>query len=85
LNISKSPTGVITYADARDKLKQIIDQGLADCGVAITSREDVEDAAVMSLDTNNSTARALHLLKVPANVKYLEISIAQIRKGQTKT
>jgi antitoxin YefM len=39
----------------------------------------------MSLDTFNSLMETLHLMKSPANVKHLEKSIGQYRKGQTKT
>jgi antitoxin YefM len=39
----------------------------------------------MSLDTFNSLMETLHLMKSPANVKHLEKSIAQYRKGQAKT
>jgi antitoxin YefM len=38
----------------------------------------------MSLNTYNSMMETLHLLKSPANVKHLEKSLAQYRKGQTK-
>jgi antitoxin YefM len=39
----------------------------------------------MSLDTYNSMMETLHLVKTPANLKHLEKSLAQYRKGLTKT
>lgn len=75
---------VINFSDARNQLKQVIDQVVADCDVAIISRRDAEDAVVMSLDTYNSMMETLHLMKSPANVKHLEKSLAQYRKGQVK-
>ena len=76
---------VINFSDARNQLKQLIDQVVADCDVAIISRRDADNAVVMSLDTYNSMMETFHLLKSPANVKHLETSLAQYRKGQTKT
>ena len=75
---------VINFSDARNQFKQVIDQVVSDCDVAIISRRDAEDAVVMSLNTYNSMMETLHLLKSPTNVKHLEKSLAQYRKGQTK-
>ena len=75
---------VINFSDARNQLKQVIDQVVADCDVAVISRRDAEDAVVMSLNTYNSMMETFHLLKSPANVKHLEKSLAQYRQGQTK-
>ena len=76
---------VIHFFNAPNQLKQLIDQVVADCDVAIISRRDADHAVVMSLDTYNSMMETFHLLKSPANVKHLEKSLAQYRKGQTKT
>ena len=75
---------VINFSDARNQFKQVIDQVVSDCDVAIISRRDADDAVVMSLNTYNSMMETLHLLKSPANVKHLEKSLAQYRRGQTK-
>ena len=75
---------VINFSDARNQFKQVIDQVVSDCDVAIISRRDAADAVVMSLNTYNSMMETLHLLKSPVNVKHLEKSLAQYRKGQTK-
>jgi len=75
---------VINFSDARNQFKQVIDQVVIDCDVTIISRRDADDAVVMSLNTYNSMMETLHLLKSPANVKHLEKSLAQYRKGQTK-
>ncbi len=76
---------VIHFSDARNQLKQLMDQVVADCDVAIISRQDAEHAVVMPLDTDNSMMKTFHLLKSPANAKHLEKSLAHYRKGQTKT
>jgi len=75
---------VINFSDARNQFKQVIDQVVADCDVTIIARRDAEDAVVMSLDTYNSMIETFHLVKSPANVRHLEKSLAQYRKGQTK-
>ena len=75
---------VINFSDARNQFKQVIDRVVQDCDVAIISRRDADDAVVMSLNTYNSMMETLHLLKSPANVKHLEKSLEQYRKGQTK-
>ena len=76
---------VINFSEARNQFKQVIDQVVADCDVAIISRRDAEDAVVMSLDTYNSMMETFHLLRSPANVKHWEKSLAQYRKGQIKS
>ncbi|MFM8464498.1 MAG: type II toxin-antitoxin system Phd/YefM family antitoxin [Burkholderiaceae bacterium] len=76
---------VINFSDARNQLKQVIDQVVDDADFTVIARRDSQDAVVMSLDTFNSLMETLHLMKSPANVKHLEKSIGQYRKGQTKT
>ena len=73
------------FSDARNQFKQVIDQVVDDCDVTIISRRDADDAVVMSLDTYNSMMETFHLLKSPANLKHLEKSLGQYRKGQIKT
>ena len=76
---------VINFSDARNRLKQVIDQVVTNYDVTIISRRDADDAVVMSLDTYNSMMETVHLLKSPANVRHLEKSLGQYRKGQIKT
>jgi antitoxin YefM len=76
---------VINFSDARNQFKQVIDQVVADSDVTIISRRDASDAVVMSLDTYNNMMETLHLMRSPANVKHLEKSLAQYRKGQIKS
>lgn len=75
---------VINFSDARNQLKQVIDQVVDDAELAVIARRDAQDAIAMSLDSFNSLMETLHLMKTPANAKHLEKSIAQYRKGQTK-
>ncbi|MBD1875300.1 type II toxin-antitoxin system prevent-host-death family antitoxin [Nodosilinea sp. FACHB-131] len=74
---------VVTFSEARNKLKAILDQVTNDADYTVITRRDAGDAVVMSLDYFNSLLETVYLLKSPANVAHLEESIAQYRQGQT--
>jgi antitoxin YefM len=71
----------VTFTDARNGLKSVLDGVADDADVAIITRRDAEDAVVMSLDHYNSLMETVHLLKSPANAAHLAESIAQYRAG----
>lgn len=75
---------IVTFSEARNRLKQVIDQVVDDADVAVISRRDAPDAVVMSLDTYNSWVETVHLLKSPANAAHLAKSIAQLRAGKVQ-
>jgi len=74
---------VVNFSEARNQLKSVLDQVVADADCTIISRRDAEDAVVMSLEYYNSLMETVHLLKSPANAVHLEKSIEQYRKGNT--
>jgi len=74
---------VVNFSEARNQLKSVLDQVVADVDCTIISRRDAEDAVVMSLEHYNSLMETVHLLKSPANAAHLEKSIEQYRKGNT--
>lgn len=76
---------VVTFSEARNNLKQVIDQVVDDADVAVISRRDAPDAIVMSLETYNSWLETVHLLKTPANAAHLMKSIRQLRSGKAKS
>lgn len=76
---------VISFSEARNHLKQVIDRVVDDADVAVISRRDSPDAVVMSLETFNSWMETVHLLKTPANAAHLDKSIQQLRKGKART
>lgn len=76
---------VITFSEARNKLKEVIDRVVQDADVTVISRRDAPDAVVMSLDTFNSWMETVHLLKTPANASHLAKSIRQLRAGKART
>ena len=75
---------VVNFSDARNSLKQVIDQVVNDADYAIIARRDAPDAVLMSLDTFNSMMETAHLLRSPANAAHLARSIEQIRQGKTE-
>lgn len=76
---------VVTYSEARNELKSILDGVVSDADVTIISRRDAEgDAVVMSLDSYNSIMETLHLTSNPANAAALARAIAQDKAGQAQ-
>jgi len=75
---------VVNFSEARNNLKQVIDSVVVDADYAVITRRDAPDAVLMSLDTFNSLAETVHLLKSPANAAHLARSIEQLRKGKTR-
>jgi antitoxin YefM len=73
----------ISFSDARNQLKQVLDHVVADADYTVITRRDAEDAVVMSLDSFNSLMETVHLLRSPANAAHLARSIAQYREGKT--
>ncbi|HCS27462.1 MAG TPA: type II toxin-antitoxin system prevent-host-death family antitoxin [Spongiibacteraceae bacterium] len=75
---------VINFSEARNRLKNVLDQVVDDADYTIISRRDADDAVVMSLDQFNSLMETVHLLKSPANAAHLDKSIKQYQRGQVK-
>ena len=75
---------VVSFSDARNSLKSILDQVVDDADYTVITRRDASDAVVMSLASFNSLMETVHLLKSPANAAHLARSIEQYRKGQVK-
>lgn len=74
----------ISFSDARNRLKQVIDEVVDDADVTVITRRDAPDAVVMSLDTFNSWRETVHLLGSPANAAHLAKSIRQLRSGKAR-
>ncbi|MBF0240489.1 MAG: type II toxin-antitoxin system prevent-host-death family antitoxin [SAR324 cluster bacterium] len=72
---------VVNFSEARNNLKSILDQVVADADYTIITRRDSENAVVMSLDTFNSYMETVHLLRSPANAAHLAKSIEQYKNG----
>jgi antitoxin YefM len=74
---------VVSFSEARNNLKTVLDQVVEDADYTIITRRDSADAVVMSLDLFNSLLETVHLLKSPANAAHLERAIAQFKQGKT--
>ena len=72
----------ISFSDARNQLKQVLDRVAQDADYTLIIRRDAEAAVVMSLNSFNSLMETVHLLKSPENAAHLARSIAQYRSGQ---
>ncbi|MFC2503457.1 MAG: type II toxin-antitoxin system Phd/YefM family antitoxin [Cardiobacterium sp.] len=75
----------ISFSDACDNLKNVLDRVAHDKSTTRITRRNGEDAVVMSLDTYNSLMETLHLLKTPANAAHLQRSITQYHSGAAHT
>ena len=73
----------VTFTEARNRLKSVLDGVTNDANIAIITRRDASDAVVMSLDYYNSLVETMHLLRSPANAAHLTESIRQLRAGET--
>ncbi|RVT41472.1 type II toxin-antitoxin system prevent-host-death family antitoxin [Rheinheimera sediminis] len=73
---------IVSFTEARNSLKALLDSVVNDADTAVITRRDAEDAVVMSLDYYNSLMETVHLLRSPANAEHLNRSIAQFKAGQ---
>lgn len=74
---------IISFTEARQKLKTVLDTVVNDADCTVITRRDAEDAVVMSLEYYNGLMETVYQLKSPANAAHLARSIAQFRAGQT--
>lgn len=74
---------VVSFTEARNGLKAVLDSVVNDADTTVITRRDSEDAVVMSLDYYNSLMETVHLLKSPANAEHLRKSIEQYKSGKT--
>ena len=75
---------VVSYSEARNNLKSVLDAVNDNVDVTIINRRDAGNAVVMSLDHYNSVMETLYLLQSPANAAHLAKSIAELRAGKAE-
>jgi antitoxin YefM len=75
---------VVSYSEARNSLKAVLDGVADDQDITIINRRDGSDAVVMSLDHYQSVMETLHLMASPANAAKLAKAIAQDKAGKAK-
>lgn len=74
---------VVSFTEARNGLKSVLDGVINDADTTIITRRDSEDAVVMSLDFYNGLMETVHLLRSPANAEHLNKSITQYKAGKS--
>ena len=75
---------IVSFTEARNHLKTILDQVVNDADCTVITRRDSEDAVVVSLDYYNSLMETVYLLRDPANSEHLRKSIEQYRDGDVQ-
>lgn len=73
---------VVSFTEARNNLKTVLDSVVNDVNTTVITRRDSEDAVVMSLDYYNSLMETVHLLRSPANAAHLNRSIEQFKSSK---
>jgi antitoxin YefM len=73
---------IVSFTEARNGLKTVLDNVVNDADTTVITRQDAEDAVVMSLKYYNSLMETVHLLRSPSNAAHLSRSIAQYRAGK---
>jgi len=75
---------IISYTDARNGLKAVLDGVVNDADIAVITRREGGNAVLMSQAQYESMAETLYLLSNPANAAHLAASIAQHKAGKAK-
>ena len=75
---------VISYTEARNSFKALLDGVSDDQDITIINRRDGADAVVMSFDHYQSVMETLHLVSSPANAAKLASAISQDKAGKAK-
>lgn len=73
---------VVSFSEARESFKAVLDRVEADADVTLISRRHAQGAVVMSLDTYNSLMETVYLLRSPANAAHLQRSLEQAERGE---
>ena len=73
---------VVSFSEARQHFKDVLDRVEADADVTVISRRNAQSSVVMSLDTYNSLMETVHLLRSPSNAAHLQRSLEQAERGE---
>lgn len=73
---------VLTFADTRAKLKDVMDRVVEDHTPVVVTRRKAESVVMVSLSDWNAIEATLHLLSTPANAERLRASVAELDAGR---
>ena len=73
---------VISYSEARNNLKSVMDRVVDDCEEAVITRRNGEAVVMISLSEWNSIRETEHLLSNPENARRLRRGIEQFSAGK---
>ena len=72
----------VTYSEARDNLKAVMDKAVADRAPILITRQRGENVVMISADEWAGMEETLHLMASPANAKRLMEGIARLDAGE---
>jgi antitoxin YefM len=73
---------VLTYSDARARLKDVMDRVVEDKTHVVVTRQKAEAVVMVSLSDWNSMQETMHLLSTRANAENLREAIRQLDAGE---
>lgn len=72
----------VTYSEARENLKKVMDKAVADRAPVLITRQRGENVVMISADEWAGMEETLHLMASPANAKRLMDGIARFDVGE---
>lgn len=71
----------VSYSEARDNLKKVIDKAVADRAPILITRQRGENVVMISAEEWAGMEETLHLMSSPANTKHLLDGIKELDAG----
>ena len=76
------PMRTVTYSEARENLKAVMDQVATDCAPIMITRQRGENVVLVSASEWAGMEETLYLMSSPANAKHLLEGIARLDAGE---